>query len=877
MSLGLILGRQRQVRRVVAAAATVAITLPFIAAGIAMRPGDASAQTPPPGTPEVIEVTATVDPLPLAQALGATQLAEAMGSAASSGTAAPSDLRFTIVPGTGSVTGQGVAVLDGFPMGVLFHFFAGFGEAIGGAITGDDTPATVAPLPPALASCTSQFSATLALTGTFDAATGAMEGTADSGLALGALSGCPPEYGSSAGGEFSRATGTWDATLTESSLRGEIRLASEPPITLPFEASLEPEDEPVATPPPAAAGGTAPAGDEPGDGDPARGDRLLPPPVDIDEIGPGEAAATGLAGAGAAGIVAVISVASAAAGAATGAPVDPFSGERKRAGEDSPKRRPPDRIDPEEAATAAANIAKTAETGGYEDILTNVRKRIEAGALDPAALEALREMLKKRIGIDAAIASSDLTTRSDWEAFRDGYAEDLNKLYPGLGTAFKHPVLVARIAIGMATGGGSEAVFFPADVVMAVYEAANTPGSSVSDAGALGEMATVVAWEGAKEVAVDLGVGLIGKGMAGAGAAASGAKGVDFPGSGAVDEADGGLAPKLPDSRVEMPNSPVARGGDVPAPAQAPAAAGPARAGAADFPQTRFDPDFQLGPKPEVPKADDTWLREAPNGTRLPDDQIPATGYTREQVDAMQEIAGRNDVLIGSRATNPASAHHIANGTAVPKPVDVKAKTANPLDAFIGGDPKNEGLVTVFQPRPPDARQFSNIGDYNAAVNRFAERQKEFEAVMKDLPNLNKKGISWDPQTGLLRNADGKPYAGDIDLVYVKDAKTGDVLMSTDPRYQAVMRETGASPVATQHNAETSVVVDIQRKGGDAALPGAWRTQTSLSQAHERGREIVLETSGAGIQKGPTPFGVFDRLNPGQSSLGRGLPVELPE
>ena len=57
-----------------------------------------------------------------------------------------------------------------------------------------------------------------------------------------------------------------------------------------------------------------------------------------------------------------------------------------------------------------------------------------------------------------------------------------------------------------------------------------------------------------------------------------------------------------------------------------------------------------LKPPSVVPKQDDTWLKNAPNGTKIPEDQLGATGYTRGQIEDLQDIARRNDVLLGQRA-----------------------------------------------------------------------------------------------------------------------------------------------------------------------------------------------------------------------------------
>jgi hypothetical protein len=285
---------------------------------------------------------------------------------------------------------------------------------------------------------------------------------------------------------------------------------------------------------------------------------------------------------------------------------------------------------------------------------------------------------------------------------------------------------------------------------------------------------------------------------------------------------------------------------------------------------------------PSVPGApgEVSSLASAPNGTPIPIERIGEAGYTRTQAEALREVAEREGVVIGSRTTNPDSAAWIDRGAALPKPMEVKAKTTTELDTLLGASPDNRGLVTLFEPKPPpfDISRPDVAADPRAvaAWDRYASRMSDYQKLAPEVranPNLR-----WDEATGVIYDrATGKPFAGDIDLVYVRDAKTGELIGGD--RYRRIAEQLGDSGARTQHGAEVNAPADITAMKGPGATDDALKLHTSLSRGHETGAETVIETSASGWQKGPSPRGMYDSHSPGgdRAGLRRGIGMELPE
>lgn len=956
-AFGLIVGRETAIRRL---APVGAAALAVFALGVPLshqRPATAQEQ------PRPITITLEIDSRHLLTALGIGP-SEQLGAL---GTAQTTEMDVTFPSGGGPASGEGDAVIPDFYLGLFIHAIellaAEIGGTVGDIISGSDPNAPQDPERPIrdeLRDCRAQLRLAISVGGSYDPATGRVEGPATGTLYIEDGRNCPSDI--ELAGAVSDLTGTWGATYSGGEANGAITLNpvdGGAGVTFFFTGSEATADD---TPP--EDDDNSPASSDSGDPeaspedpantegeDPEAEDGEIPPPViappvTLDEIGPEEAAGVGIIGAGAAGLVGLASAASAAASAPAGAPVGVFEQPEAKKPEDDeeegPRERKQDDIDPEDVDQAAENIIRIAGKENYEDILRAVRSRMENGTIDAATLETLRQILKDRMAIDAALASSDLMNKPDWQAFLEGFREDLARLADlyGMGIVVRDPLLVTRILAAVHTAGASEVVFFPAQVAGALWDRANSPGQDIrSTADAAKEVARVIGTEVASEVASELiGAGIIRGGGAALDAIRGAGKGVDLtdlargvpggsidealegaarglPPAGTIDEAlegaargtppassldealEGGMRPSaldeasgarpptdpyapIPEDEIapfrpqDMENSPISRWDETHGPA--PTREVPTRPGVPrDMEPTVYDPDAGLS-RSVIPKPDDSFVRNAPNGTRIPDSELAGTGYTQGQLDDLHKIANENGVLIGNRATNIASPHHLGNPDVVPKPLPVKQKTTGPVDLFIGGRPENEGLVSVFRPTPPKPSDFRNAADYQEALGRYAQRADEFNKTMKQLPELEKQGITWDPDTGLIK-LNGKKLAGDIDGVYVRDATTGQFLGPGNPKYDKVIEALQNSRVQGQHGMETGIAVDVTDMKGMGAYDAAVDAHTALSRNHELGREILIEVGPDGFQKGPRAFGVYDQLHPEESALRRGLPMALPE
>lgn len=288
------------------------------------------------------------------------------------------------------------------------------------------------------------------------------------------------------------------------------------------------------------------------------------------------------------------------------------------------------------------------------------------------------------------------------------------------------------------------------------------------------------------------------------------------------------------------------------------------------------------------------YVKELPSGAFVDRNLANGTGYTGYQIDDMAKLAKDENVTIGARSTNVDSMRHIRDGKAVPKPVDVKAKTISELDTYLGAKPQDKGLVGHFRPNKPDPNKVpTNL--WEKVNKRYADRMVDFYDQQKDVTKLVTEGKVMQKEGKLfavVKNADGttdiKPFAGDIDAVYFKDAKTGDYV--TGERYerlknkwmgvpdkpepksflerfkQAWSGDDGASDYWTksgapgQHGAEANIVADLTKglKEGtpeyEKALKKARELYAKLADNHWKKGEVVMEMRPDGHLRRGTRF-----------------------
>jgi hypothetical protein len=259
-----------------------------------------------------------------------------------------------------------------------------------------------------------------------------------------------------------------------------------------------------------------------------------------------------------------------------------------------------------------------------------------------------------------------------------------------------------------------------------------------------------------------------------------------------------------------------------------------------------------------VSRTQDDYLRTfAREGDVVPANHLHEAGYTARDIKAASKICADEGVEIYARTTNMESMRHIRDGTALPKSLDIKAKTINELDTYLGAKPSDKGLVGYFKPVEPD---FSKVPAelQDEVRKRLAERLEEVAKLSKDtkFQSLLDDGVLKIEGGKIIDTATGKPFAGDIDAVFIKDKATGKYLTSGD-RYERVLQR-WKTEVGGQHGVEMNVVKDVTapyRPGTpayDEAYAAGTKLQDKLQASHTSGKEIVVRFDADGaLRRGP--------------------------
>lgn len=264
------------------------------------------------------------------------------------------------------------------------------------------------------------------------------------------------------------------------------------------------------------------------------------------------------------------------------------------------------------------------------------------------------------------------------------------------------------------------------------------------------------------------------------------------------------------------------------------------------------------------------YIRGLPSGTLIDRNLAVGSGYTGHQIDDMVRMArgggqAEERIIIGARTTNLDSMRHIRDGTAVPKPQSIKANTISELDTYLGARRDDKGLVGYFRPNKPYRNSVpANLWD--DVSKRYDDRLKDFYAQRSDVNKLIAEGrvVERDGKLhAVIRRPNGatelKPYAGDIDGVYFKDANTGEKI-GPGERYNRLrdrwMGLTDGSDAKNywersrapgQHGVETNMVADMTRgltpgtPEYEKALEKAQQLHAKLADKHYRGSEVIVE------------------------------------
>ncbi len=201
----------------------------------------------------------------------------------------------------------------------------------------------------------------------------------------------------------------------------------------------------------------------------------------------------------------------------------------------------------------------------------------------------------------------------------------------------------------------------------------------------------------------------------------------------------------------------------------------------------------------------DAWVRNLPEGAVIEANWLHEVGYSQEQINALAKVADDLGITIGSRTTNMESMRWIRDGKALAKPVNLKSKTISNLDTYLGAAKADEGLVGYFRPREP---VWANVPDdlHDAVRARYHARLTEYNELRGDVTKLVSGG-GYVEEGGKIFKVlpDGRrlPFAGDIDLVYLRKAD-GSALSASEYRNAVdALKQSGAK---VQHGAETDVI-----------------------------------------------------------------------
>jgi hypothetical protein len=460
-------------------------------------------------------------------------------------------------------------------------------------------------------------------------------------------------------------------------------------------------------------------------------------------------------------------------------------------------------------------LHERAETGGWDAIAD----RLEQGdSLSREELQALRDALDRLTEEQGAFDPETTGTYAEdlWNEFaadaRTGQeimAQVAERVYgPAAGWIVRNPGTTARIGLGIATGGFSEGVIAPHEMMAAMEAAAARAHAEGRDL-TYGEAMMAAAWHAGPGMlmgkAAELGISAAGPTIA-------------RWGSEALESMGRSLDEFFDSSRASI---------DVPAPSSVRNSAR-----LAEDHGLRWNPDKASG-----------GVRSMEPGTIVPQSRISQDyGMTPDGYRQLRGAVQRNDVAVSVRSRSQGAMNRI-NAGAVPKPAPVKIKTGGELDEFIGMSSSQRDLV----PWKPDGDWIPPVRDtpppnwppnrawdddaFDSVMGRYNQRRQEWldnRETMNGLFDSNQ--ARHNPETGNLewnttggRRADPddfRPVAGDHDIFDIEVNVPQSVLdMGPDEveRYvrqvQAdVLQDLAGPPLNVQHGAHMQWSVPSSRQ-----------------------------------------------------------------
>lgn len=179
---------------------------------------------------------------------------------------------------------------------------------------------------------------------------------------------------------------------------------------------------------------------------------------------------------------------------------------------------------------------------------------------------------------------------------------------------------------------------------------------------------------------------------------------------------------------------------------------------------------------PSAPKPTRHFVSGAQKAKAL----AAAFGYPVRKLTGFMRFAKQHKVRLWLRKANRSAPARLAEG-AIPKPMDIKAKSINEFDRYLNSALKETdlGLVGYFDPVLPKRPPGMSGSDWGRLKARRRERAREFRKLAGDMKRLAtpkaKGDVAYKVENGVIKQVDTETgttaaLAGDVDLFQITKA-----------------------------------------------------------------------------------------------------------